>query len=194
VHKPPLYFESEDQRRRAVAWVVALAATLPVAAPPDEHPNEAQRSQLGKPTPPAVEAQPETSVYRVLYRSNATRGFSNHELLELLEEVRLFNRTHHVTGMLLYSEGGFVQAIEGPKNVILDLYRRIQQDARHQRVETVGEGPIPARQFAEWSMDFGFAALPKPEQEGSPLVQRAALPGLSTTSAHLKVLMEAFIG
>jgi hypothetical protein len=43
-------------------------------------------------------------------------------------------------------------------------------------------------------MDFGFAALPKPEQEGSPLAQRAALPGLSTTSAHLKVLMGAFIG
>jgi hypothetical protein len=96
--------------------------------------------------------------------------------------------------MRLYSEGEFVQAIEGPRNVIWNLYRQIQQDAQHQKVETMGEDLIPARQFTEWSTDFGFTALPKPEQEGSPLAQRAALPGLSTTSAHLKVLMEAFIG
>jgi hypothetical protein len=93
-----------------------------------------------------------------------------------------------------YSEGEFVQAIEEPRNVISDLYRQIQQDAQHQKAETMGEDPLPARQFTEWSTDFGFTALPKPEQKGSPLAQHAALPGLSTTSAHLKVLMGAFIG
>jgi hypothetical protein len=31
-------------------------------------------------------------VYRVLYRSSVGKRFSNHELLELLEEARLFNR------------------------------------------------------------------------------------------------------
>jgi hypothetical protein len=47
------------------------------------------RPQPGEPTPPAGEAQSETSVYRALYRSNAGKRFSNHELLE---EARSFNR------------------------------------------------------------------------------------------------------
>ena len=87
-----------------------------------------------------------------------------------------------------------MQAIEGSQDVVLALYSRIQHNVRHQQVETVREDPIPARQFAEWSMDFGFAALLEPEQAGSSSAQSAALPGLSTTSVHLKVLMEAFIG
>jgi hypothetical protein len=44
---------------------------------------------------------------------------------------------HHAAGMRLYSEGEFVQAIEGPRNVIWNLYRQIQQDAQHQKVETM---------------------------------------------------------
>ena len=193
MYTPPPFFENENQRRRAVAWVVALAATLPTATQRNEYP-------LYQPSPPGEltlsEASPplETDVYRVLYRSSATNRSSNQELLELLEEAHQFNRKHQITGMLLYSEGQFVQAIEGPQDVVLALYGRIQHDARHQQVETVREGPIPSRQFAEWSMDFGFAALFEPKQAGSLLAQPAALPGLSTTSAHLKVLMEAFIG
>ena len=193
MYTPPPFFENENQRRRAVAWVVALAATLPTATQRNEYPLY-QSSPPGELTPPEAGARPETGVYRVLYRSSATKRSSNQELLELLEEAHQFNREHQITGMLLYSEGQFVQAIEGPQDVVLALYGRIQYDARHQQVETVREGPIPARQFAEWSMDFGFAALLEPEQAGNPLVQPAALPGLSTTSAHLKVLMEAFIG
>ena len=44
--------------------------------------------------PPEAGARPETSVYRVLYRSNATKRWSNQELLELLEKARQFNREH----------------------------------------------------------------------------------------------------
>ena len=144
--------------------------------------------------PPEAGARPETGVYRMLYRNSATKRSSNQELLELLEEAHQFNREQQITKMLLYNEGQFVQAIEDPQDVVLALYDRIQHDVRHQQVETVCEGPIPARQFAEWSIDFGFVALLEPEQAGSPLAQPAALPGLSTTSAHLNKLMAAFIG
>jgi uncharacterized Fe-S cluster-containing MiaB family protein len=61
----------------------------------------------------------------VLYRSSATKRSSNQELLELLEEAHQFNREHQITGIFLYSEGQFLQAIEGPQDVVLALYSRI---------------------------------------------------------------------
>lgn len=179
-----LAFENDEQRRRAVAWVVALASTFPVAA------QRAEPMQSLGPTgqPASREEMPATSVYQVLYRSTVTKPLTNQELLDLLEQARSFNLEHQITGMLLYSEGQFVQAIEGREEVIRPLYERIQRDSRHREIETVGEGRLPAHQFSEWSMDFGYAC----EADGTtpPL----PLPGLSTTSAHLKRLLEAFIG
>lgn len=174
-------FENEDQRRRAVAWTVALLAAFPI----DAH-------RLARLTRSELEALAKTNLYHVLYRSTATRRFTSSELFELLEKARHFNVKSQITGMLLYSEGHFVQVIEGPEKVIRTLHSRILQDSRHHHVETVDEGPLLARQFAEWSMDFGFAPLPAAGQE--PGTPTPALPGLSTTSSHLKRLLEVFIG
>ena len=87
-----LFFENENQRRRAVAWVVALATTLPTATQRNEY--HFQPSLSGEPVPPEAGARPEMGVYRVLYRSSATKRPSNQELRELLEEARQFNREH----------------------------------------------------------------------------------------------------
>ena len=175
-------FENEDQRRRAVAWTVALLAAFPV----DGH-------RLAR-AHPELEALAKTDLYHVLYRSTATRRFTSPELFEFLEKARHFNVKSQITGMLLYSEGHFVQVIEGPRRVIRGLYGRILQDSRHHHVETVDEGPLLARQFAEWSMDFGFAPLPAAGQEPGTPAPEHVLPGLSTTSSHLKRLLEVFIG
>ena|GEM_PF-5181611 len=177
-----LAFENEEQRRRAVAWVVALASTFPVG-PRHAHPSGNEQQAVLK-----------TGVYQVLYRSTATRRFTNDELLKLLEHARSFNLEHQVTGMLLYSEGHFVQVIEGAEEVVSALYERIRQDPWHHEIETVNEGPLPARRFAEWSMDFGFEAQPDTGPASGTSPPQYVLPGLSTTSAHLKLLLEAFIG
>ncbi|MBD2769124.1 BLUF domain-containing protein [Hymenobacter sp. BT664] len=176
-----LAFENDDERRRAVAWVVALASTFPVAAPGAEPP-PARAADRAEPSAPPV--------YQVLYRSTATSHLTNQELLALLEQARRYNVAHQITGLLLYSEGQFVHAIEGQEDIIKSLFERIQQDPRHHRIETVTEGWWPARRFGEWSMDFGYAPAPGAEPDRSPL----PLPGLSTTSAHLKRLLEACIG
>lgn len=184
-----LAFENDDQRRRAVAWVVALASTFPVAAPGGEHlgPQAPGSPPANGQVPPA----PAPGVYQVLYRSTATKHLTNQELLGLLEQARHFNVTNQITGLLLYSEGQFVQAIEGREEVVKSLYERIQQNPWHHQIETVDERLLPARRFSEWSMDFGYSAQP---EAGPGAVATPPLPGLSTTSAHLKRLLEAFIG
>ena len=99
-----------------------------------------------------------------------------------------------VTGLLLHSDSQYVQMPEGAQDTVRAIYAKISQNPRHLRVAVASKDLLPAQQFAEWSMDFGFAAMLESEQAGSPLAQPATLPGLSTTSAHPKVLMEAFIG
>jgi hypothetical protein len=163
----PHDFENEPQRRRAVAWAVALAATF-------------------APAPQAAEPADDAALYQVLYWSEAT-SLSKGQLLALLEQARRHNVAHHVTGVLLYSEGRFVQIIEGPAGIIRPLLGRIQADTRHHTLEIVRAGPIAARHFAEWTMDFGFAS----QAVGEP---PADLPSLSITSGHLKQLLEVFIG
>ncbi|WBA44011.1 hypothetical protein [Hymenobacter canadensis] len=49
---------------------------------------------------------------------------------------------------------------------------------------------IAARRFADWSLDFGFAAEGERELPTGPAVD---LPGLSITSTHRKRVLEVFI-
>lgn len=90
----------------------------------------------------------------LVYVSSATEPFSPAELVTLLEKARRNNSAAGVTGMLLYKDGNFMQAIEGDDVVISELHARIQRDPRHRGMITLLRRPITERQFASWSMGF----------------------------------------
>lgn len=186
--------DSADQRRRAVAWIVALTANIP---PPASHRYAQQqlaRHQRGDISFDQLVALLGTNVYQILYRSQATYRPSEAQLQEMLVLARLHNARQQITGLLLYSEGLFVQVIEGPEEAIRALYARIQRDPRHTQVETVSEGLLPRRQFAEWSMDFGLAEDPEVERVLDAIETQRPLPALSIVNARLQALLQAFIG
>lgn len=91
---------------------------------------------------------------QVSYVSRTAHPMSAEELLALLFECRTNNRRLNVTGMLLYGNGTFLQAIEGEDEVIDGLVDRICSDARHGEVEMLNRKEITERQYAEWSMGF----------------------------------------
>lgn len=93
--------------------------------------------------------------------------------------------------MLLYSDGRFVQALEGPEDAVRALYARIQRDPRHARVLTVRAGPGPRRYFADWSMGFGFVAKREVEQTLEVLHGPSAR-GLLSDDPNLRALVKAF--
>ena len=95
-----------------------------------------------------------TDLYHLVYLSAATNAFSEDDLTDILRASRRNNQRRGVTGMLLYSDGGFIQALEGPKNEVLDLYEKIEQDPRHSNAIKLLDGPIEARDFSEWEMGF----------------------------------------
>jgi Sensors of blue-light using FAD len=112
-------------------------------------------------------------MYYLLYASVATIPFSPAELQELLKISRANNSQLGITGILLYRDGEFMQAIEGEQAAIQALYTHITCDTRHQRITTILEGPIDTRHFPDWSM--GYRDLTDLVQASSP--DSTLLPG-----------------
>jgi hypothetical protein len=96
----------------------------------------------------------EKELYQIIYASAATRPIEEEELMAMLKLAREKNTRLGITGMLLHCDGSFIQALEGPKDRVMDLLRAIRQDPRHSRIEVLFEGPIKNRSFSEWSMGF----------------------------------------
>jgi lipopolysaccharide biosynthesis regulator YciM len=88
------------------------------------------------------------------------------DLNDILSTARNRNAQVNVTGMLLYHDGNFMQALEGPEAAVMVLYERIQKDPRHKAVTTLMKRPCLERQFSEWEMGFrnmttrNLAAMP----------------------------------
>lgn len=76
------------------------------------------------------------------------------ELGSIVEAAVRHNRKDQITGMLLYSEGNFLQVLEGPKEAVHATYRRISKDKRHQNLMLIAEEEVAQRQFADWSMGY----------------------------------------
>ena len=62
------------------------------------------------------------------------------------------NRAVSITGLLLVHEGFFVQALEGPAEMVLTTYGRISNDPRHSDAKILHAGPATRREFADWNM------------------------------------------
>ncbi len=88
---------------------------------------------------------------RLLYASRAVD--KNPEAIEtILAQSRQFNPASGITGILCYGGGIFLQAIEGGRIAISELYGHIQRDARHKDVVLLQYQEITERRFGGWTM------------------------------------------
>jgi len=76
------------------------------------------------------------------------------ELEALLTQARSWNTDHHLTGVLLYSNGDIMQVLEGTKEEVFFIFNKIKQDPRHRDVTELADGEIKERNFFQWSMGF----------------------------------------
>ena len=97
------------------------------------------------------EAEP---TFQLLYISAANHEFTEDELGELLTQARVNNEKMNVSGMLLYHEGSFIQALEGPKEQVEEIYQKIGKDTRHTETRILFKGETRQRDFDGWSMGF----------------------------------------
>ena len=91
---------------------------------------------------------------QVVYTSSSVKPFSNGELLQLLDKARRNNEKLGITGMLLYKDGEFMQALEGDEARVHSLSAIIAKDPRHKDVMVLLDGSCTEREFPDWSMGF----------------------------------------
>jgi hypothetical protein len=89
---------------------------------------------------------------RLLYVSRAVPAVDHEELLAILRKSKANNPALGITGVLCFSEGTFLQVLEGGRSAVNRLYNRIAADARHTQVELLASEEIGERRFAGWSM------------------------------------------
>ena len=94
----------------------------------------------------------------LIYTSTATGDrLTDEELGTILSVSRRNNRAAGVTGMVLYAEGFFVQALEGKPEAVKETFVRILGDSRHTRVLKLYKTSIPMRNFPDWPMAYRAA-------------------------------------
>lgn len=111
------------------------------------------------------ELMPETAqeFVTLIYVSAEKYAMSDEALQDILSKSRTNNAKHGITGMLLYTEGSFLQILEGYEDEVTRLYEKIAEDARHYRVAKVTVIKGKERLFSDWTM--GFASVNARELE-----------------------------
>ena len=92
------------------------------------------------------------ALYQLLYISRATDRIDRAELHDIAAFAAGANNGRHVSGMLLYCGGLFVQMLEGESDVIRPLFDKISTDKRHVDVQELACTPTSARLYPDWAM------------------------------------------
>ncbi len=88
---------------------------------------------------------------RLLYASRAV-DCGDAAIDDILTRSRHYNPSLGITGILCYGGGIFLQAIEGGRDAVCDLFGHIQKDARHKNVILLHYEEILERRFGGWTM------------------------------------------
>jgi Sensors of blue-light using FAD len=92
------------------------------------------------------------SLISLIYASRSTESFHEHEIPDLLQQVRIANAKQQITGMLLYIGGSFLQVLEGPPELVDTVFRKLLSDKRHIQLRLISTEPLTERAFEGWTM------------------------------------------
>lgn len=93
-------------------------------------------------------------LYRLVYVSTAAKGLSAADIGNILDVSISNNDERRLTGFLAHNARHFMQALEGARDEVLEIYERILNDDRHTGVvQIIGEN-IDQRAFPNWAMNY----------------------------------------
>ncbi|MBA2590683.1 MAG: BLUF domain-containing protein [Alphaproteobacteria bacterium] len=121
---------------------------------------------------------------QLLYASNTHRDVSDAVLEDILAASRRNNAACDVTGVLIYSKGGFMQVLEGEGAAVSQTYARIGADKRHWNAMVLLDRDAP-RAFGAWSMGF---ERPAAIGEGLFALTREAIAGRLKPDAPAEIM------
>ena len=88
-------------------------------------------------------------LHRVIYASEAvgSTGTSTLSIAQILGVSEPNNRRDHLTSCIMLHRGHILQAIEGERNDVDRLMRRLRQDPRHSGLRVLSDLQIAARRL-----------------------------------------------
>jgi hypothetical protein len=125
---------------------------------------------------------------RLVYASRAVPTVDQAELAAILRKSKANNPTHGITGVLCFSEGIFLQVLEGGRSAVNQIYNRIATDSRHTQVELMVYEEIGERRFAGWSMGQVNLSRLNP----ALMLKYSALPALDPFAVSGRVSLALF--
>jgi hypothetical protein len=93
------------------------------------------------------------SLCRLLYFSRSAIDMSDTKALNaIVHQAAVNNARAGVTGVLVSSDDAFIQLLEGPRQALSDLLRRLYADDRHRDIRLVDFRMIEKRVTGPWAM------------------------------------------
>lgn len=89
---------------------------------------------------------------RLIYASRSADPQSTETTEAILAQSRVHNPASGITGILCHGGGIFLQALEGGRGPVNELYGHIVRDARHKDVVLLDYAEITERSFGGWTM------------------------------------------
>lgn len=90
---------------------------------------------------------------RLIYASKMVPSSPN--LIQgILATSKENNEKANVTGILCFNRKYFLQCLEGARTNVNQVYRKINQDSRHDEITILGYEEISEREFGKWSMAY----------------------------------------
>lgn len=133
------------------------------------------------------------SLVRLIYYSTASSGLSLTDVKQILTTARENNQKLGVCGMLCYDNQYFLQALEGDRSVVSELFVSIADDPRHDEVVIVSFDYVEEPNFESWQMGYAgsnsllptlLAKLKLKQFEPSELTPNQCLAILTTLSSQ----------
>jgi len=95
-----------------------------------------------------------TTIFHLMYVSRARADIDDEMLRSIQRSASQRNHGRDLSGVLLYSQGHFIQLLEGVAMHVANVYSRICADPRHDRLRTLYFGPAPnnERIYPSWGM------------------------------------------
>lgn len=103
----------------------------------------------------------ESSLYTICYVSTANATITSQNVHTVFEGIIDKNLERSITGILLFSQGNFMQIMEGELKELTSLYQSIKDDPRHHHLIEILSSPISNRIFENYQTGFSIINDPQ---------------------------------
>jgi hypothetical protein len=105
------------------------------------------------------------NLVRLIYssKSETQAEIMNQELKSIFKIANTRNAERGISGMLLFSNQYFLQALEGSRSEVNEIFMKIVSDQRHSEVQIISCIDISKRRFDQWSMGWAVETASKKE-------------------------------